>query len=279
MTAPRTAALTRALRPAPLHLPVLAAKSWQEYLDAHDGDAERAGKAARADVAAREGQNSAARRFVDAYKGVIEGLGLPGNPEDAVSAAEQAAAAVKKLKDTAGSSDASSKALEAAHAALRELGIDPEKIPEGVAAAQAKFAKGETADKLQRQVEYGKAAQALGFDGAKLLHQLRDEAGIPELRKQKVKVVQNGVETEQEQDVWGIATRDDKGTETAFTPLAEHAGVKGWEASLKAPSTPAGPAAPVITTPTLVSQPATPAPVVSGAVKLDLGGLSTGNAV
>lgn len=277
MTAPRTAALTRALRPATvaLHLPVLAARTWQEYLDAHDGDAERAGKAARADVADRERQNSAARRFVDAYKPLIQHLKLPESPEDADAVSTQALTTVKGLQTAAGSSSEASKALEAAHAALKKLGIDPEKITEGVAAAEAKFARATKADELEREVTFGKAAAALKFDAAKLTRILRHEQGVPELRKVKVSVLKDGVTTEEDREVWGIPTRDAQGQET-FTALTEHPDVKGFESSLKvtgdasaAPDVNAG--MPVITT----GGPSTPPPA-GATFKFD-GGLSTGN--
>lgn len=271
MTATRTLTLA-------LHLPAAAAKTWQEYLDAHDGDAEKAGKAARADVASRETQNSAARRFVDAYKPLIEHLKLSTSPDDAESASAQALASVKKLQTDAGTSTDASKALEAAHAALREIGIDPADLKGGIEGAKAKFAQAEKAGKLERAAEYSKAAKALEFDADKLAHQLRDEPGVPELRKTKVKVRDaNGTETEQEQDVWGVATRDAQGTETAFTPLAEHASVKGFEAALKIASTPTPAPAPRVIN--LPGQPPAPAPSAGG-VKLDLsGGIGTGNAV
>lgn len=263
---------------ARLHLPILAARTWQEYLDAHDGDADRAGRAARGDVAERERQNSAARRFVDAYRPLIQHLKLPENPDDAEAAGAQALTAAKKLEADAGSSGDATKQLEAAHAALRELGIDPAKLKEGVEGAKAKFANAEKAGKLERESSYGKAAKALGYDEAKLMHQLRDEAGVPEQRKVKVKVRDAlGQESEQEQDVWGIPSRDAQGKETAFTPLADHASVKGFEAALKVASDPGTPAP--IPAPRLPTQPAAPAPAVGG-MKLDLGGgLSTGNAV
>lgn len=266
-----------------LHLPILSAKSWQEYLDANDGDADRAGRAARGDVADRERQNSAARRFVDAYKPLIQHLKLSESPDDAESAGAQAVNTVKQLQTAAGSSGDATKQLEAAHNALKELGIDPAKLKEGVEGAKAKFAEAGEAGKLRRTAEFGKAAKALGFDEAKLAHQLRDETALPEQRKVKVKVRDaQGVETEQEQDVWGLPTLQD-GKETAFTPIADHAGVKGFEASLKAAATtPASgitpPAVPATATFTLPTQPAAPAPAPGGA-KLDLGGLSTGNAV
>ncbi len=276
MTAPRTAALTRALRPAPvaLHLPVLAARTWQEYLDAHDGDAERAGKAARADVADRERQNSAARRFVDAYKPLIQHLKLPESPEDADAVSTQALTTVKGLQSAAGSSSDASKALEAAHAALKKLGIDPEKITEGVAAAEAKFARATKADELEREVTFGKAAAALKFDAAKLTRILRDEKGVPELRKVKVSVVKDGATTEEDRDVWGIPTLDAQGKET-FTALAEHPDVKGFESALRIESAPATVDAnagmPVIST----GGASTPPPA-GATFKLD-GGLNTGN--
>lgn len=241
------------------HLARCAAKTWQEYLDAHDGDAARAGQAARNDVANREGQNSAARRFQQAYASIVKALGLPDAPDDAEAASAQAGEVVRKLQADAGSSSEAGKQLAAAHKALTDLGIDPAKPADGVAAAQAKFARAGDADRLDREVAYGKAADALGFDGAKLARQLRDEAGLPELRKEKVKVKDAaGNETEQEQEVWGVAVRDAQGKETGFTHLAQHPDVKGWEAALKKGDAAAPAAAIAPVTPVFVSQPTNP---------------------
>lgn len=264
--------------PRRLHLPILSAKTWQEYLDANDGDADRAGRAARGDVADRERQNSAARRFVDAYKPLIQHLKLAESPDDAESAGAQAMAAVRQLQTDAGSSGDAAKRLEAAEGALKELGIDLADLKGGVTSAKAKFAEAGEAGKLRRAAEFGKAAKALGFDEVKLAHQLRDEASLPEQRKVKVKVRDaQGTETEQEQDVWGIPTFEN-GKETAFTPIADHQGVKGFEAALKAATDPTPVPAP--RAPALPGQPPAPAPAPAGGMKLDLGtGLGTGNAL
>lgn len=254
----------------PIHLARCAAKTWQEYLDAHDGDAARAGQAARNDVANREGQNSAARRFQQAYGPIVKTLGLPEAPDDTEAAGTQAGEAVRKLQADAGASGDTAKQLAAAHKALADLGIDPAKLADGVAAAQAKFARAGDADKLDREVAYSKAAEALGFDGTKLARQLRDEASLPELRKEKVKVKDAaGNETEQEQEVWGVAVKDAQGKETGFTHLAEHPDVKGWEAALKKTDSAPAPAPAVVTpaTPLFVSQPTTP-PTTQATVQL-----------
>ncbi|WP_155300950.1 hypothetical protein [Deinococcus kurensis] len=262
--------------PARLHLPRAAAKSWDDYLAAADGDAEKAGKAARADVVERERQNSAARRFKDAYEPIVKALGLPESVDaddvDATRSRAQQAVTDLQGKSTAGT-DAGKK-LEAAHAALKKLGIDPEKLTEGVAAAEAKFAQADKASTLEREVAFGKAAQALGFDSAKLARALRDEQGLPTLGKVKVKVTENGTEVEREQDAWGYARQDEQGQAT-FTPLSEHPDVKGWEASLKAAASGSGPSPDVITTPTLINQPATasgaPALTIQTAVPMGAG--------
>lgn len=258
-----------------LHLPILAAKSWQEYLDANDGDAERAGKAARADVAERERQNSAARRFVDAYKPLIQHLKLPESPDDAEAVGAQAITTVKQLQSDAGSSSDATKKLEAAHAALKKLGIDPDKMSEGVAAAEAKFARAGKADELERENTFSKAATALKFDATKLARVLRDERGLPELRKVKVKVVKDGAEAEEERDVWGIPALDADGKETGFVALSEHPDVKGFESSLRV----AGEAAPAVVMPSMpaIATAGASAPPPAGAVFKLEGGLNTGN--
>lgn len=244
---------------ARLHLPVLAARTWQEYLDAHEGDAERAGRAARADVAERERQNSAARRFVDAYRPLVQHLQLPESPEDAESVSSQALAAVKKLQADAGSSGDAAQRVTEYEAALRELGIDPAKLKDGITSAKAKFARAGDADKLEREAKFAQAAEKLGFDPKKLQHQLRDETGLPEERKVKVKVRgADGNETEQEQELWGLPVRDASGKETGFRPLTEHEGVKGFEAALKREGAAATPDVRLPTTPRFVPQPATP---------------------
>lgn len=258
-----------------VHLPILAARTWQEYLDANEGDADRAGRAARADVAERERQNSAARRFVDAYKPLIQHLKLVDNPDDAEAASAQAIAAVKQLQTDAGSSGDATKKLEAAHAALKKLGIDPDKISEGVASAEAKFARATKADELERENTYSKAATALKFDATKLARVLRDETGLPELRKVKVSVVKDGVTTEEERDVWGIASRDAQGKETAFVSIADHPDVKGFESSLKV----AGDTTTVDTNagmPVVTTAGASAAPPAGATFKLE-GGMNTGN--
>lgn len=261
--------------PLRIHLPRAAAKTWEEYLAAHDGDAEKAGKAARADVAAREAQNSAARRFVDAYGSTIEALGLPAKPDDVGDAQAQASAALTKLQASESTSSEAAKQAAAYADALTQLGIDPAKLKDGIDAAKAKFAQADKAGTLEREVAFGKAAQALGFDAAKFARALRDEQGLPELRKVKVKTVgPDGAEVEQEQDVWGIPARDASGTETGFTALTEHADVKGWETSLKAASAPAAAPAPAPATPVLISQPATNGPA-GNAISL-AGGLPAG---
>lgn len=258
-----------------IHLPILAARTWQEYLDAHEGDAERAGRAARADVAERERQNSAARRFVDAYKPLIQHLKLPENPDDADATSSQALTTVKQLQTDAGSSSDASKQLEAAHAALKKLGIDPAKMGEGVAAAEAKFARAATADTLERENSFSKAASALKFDPAKLTRVLRDEANLPELRKVKVQVTKDGTTTEEEREVWGIPSRDAQGKETGFVSIADHPDVKGFEASLKVAGEPitvdTNAGMPVVTT-----AGASAAPPAGAVFKLE-GGLNTGN--
>ncbi|WP_135227535.1 hypothetical protein [Deinococcus fonticola] len=213
-----------------IHLPILSARTWQEYLDANDGDAERAGKAARADVADREKQNASVRRFHRVYAKIITDLGLELDPNDEDAAADAAKAAIAKLKSDAGSSDTVSKQLAKAQEALKKLGIDPEKPEDGVKAAEAKFARAATADTLERENAFGKAAAALKFDPGKLAKVLRDEQGVPELRKVKSK---NDKGEDVEQDVWGIPARDEKGTETGFTPLSDHPDVKGFEAALR----------------------------------------------
>lgn len=256
------------------HLPILAARTWQEYLDAHDGDAERAGKAARADVAERERQNSAARRFVDAYKPLIQQLKLPDNPDDAEAASAQALTTVKQLQADAGSSSDASKQLEAAHAALKDLGIDPAKLKEGVDAVKVKFTQAEEAATLRRENAYGKAASALKFDPAKLARILRDEDGMPEQRKVKVQVTKDGQTTEEERDVWGIAGKDAQGKDT-FTALTDHPDVKGFESSLRVTSEPTvtdtNAGMPVLNT----AGPSAPPP--AGAVFKLEGGLNTGS--
>src|SRR5689334_779602 len=53
------------------------AQTVQKYLDAHDGDAEKALAAAVADVGKRENQNTSARAFKRAYSPLVESLKLP----------------------------------------------------------------------------------------------------------------------------------------------------------------------------------------------------------
>ncbi|EYB67029.1 hypothetical protein DEIPH_ctg052orf0025 [Deinococcus phoenicis] len=259
-----------------VHLATAAAKTWDEYLSDSDGDAAAAGKKARADLVERERQNSAARRFKQAYEGLVKKLNLSTDPEDAEAAASEANTAVNTLQTQAGSSGDAAKQLEAAQAALRDLGIDPAKLKEGVEAAKLKFSEADKAGKLEREVAYGKAAGALGFDSDRLQRVLRDERGLPELRKVKVKVkAEGGTESEQEQEVWGIAARDDKGTETGFTALADHADVKGFEAALKKADGPAPVTPSVPTTPVFVSQPATTSNV-QPTLKVDAGAIAVG---
>ena len=68
-------------------------KSVQQYLDAHEGNAEEALRAAVRDVAQRESQNTAARAFKRAYTPLVESLELPADVDTDSEQEAQALAA------------------------------------------------------------------------------------------------------------------------------------------------------------------------------------------
>lgn len=212
-----------------LALHLFAAKSVQDYLDAHDGDAAKALAAAQRDVAHREGQNSSARAFVRAYTKLVETLKLPTSPDDADAASDAALSAVRTLSEAGASSSQIT-------AALTKLGLDPTKLEEQVAALKAQAEQGAEGLKLKRELAYRDAADALGYDASKLTKILRDEQGLPEKRTVKTTVDGKEVST----DTWGFPSADGK----TFTSLTDHADVKGFEAALKKEAAPAAPPAP-----------------------------------
>lgn len=204
-----------------LHLAL--AKSVAEYLSEAGDDKDKALEAARRDVVQREGQNSKARAFQRSYSKLIEKLKLPVDPEDPDAASDAALEAIKGMSD-AGANSAQ------ILAALKKAGLDPAKIEEQVQALRTEAAQGAEGVKLKRELAYRDAADALGYDAGKLTKILRDEQGLPEKRTVTTK---NEAGEEVKTDTWGIPSIDAAGKETGFTALAQHADVKGFEASLK----------------------------------------------
>ena len=199
------------------------AKSVQDYLDAHDGDASKALATAQRDVAHREGQNSSARSFQRAYTKLVETLKLPTSPDDAEAASDAALAAAKAMSEAGASSAQMSKALS-------KLGLDPAKLEEQIGALKTEAEQGAEGVKLRRELAYRDAADALGYDAGKLVKVLRDEQGLPIKRTVKT-TAEDG--TESETETWGIPSIDAAGKETGFTALTAHPDVKGFEAALK----------------------------------------------
>jgi hypothetical protein len=200
-------------------------KTVQQYLDAADGDATVALANARADVAAREKQNAAARRFRRAMEPLVGALDIDAElDEDTLAATARAAAerftaqkdAAEQLKSTAEQVKQGAAAIKA----MEALGVtaDFEAAVEGLTARLA--AAGE-ADKLKRQIALTSAASDLGFDADKLTRILRDEAAAPVKRKVKGA---DGTEAEQ----WVIP-----GDGEAFTVLTDHADVAAFGSALK----------------------------------------------
>lgn len=202
---------------------IALARSVQEYLDANDGDAAKALTAAQRDVTQREGQNSSARAFQRAYTKLVETLKLPASPEDADAASDAALTAVRSLSEAGATSTQIT-------AALKKAGLDPLKIEEQVKALRTEAEQGAEGVKLKRELAYRDAADALGYDAAKLTKILRDEQGLPVKRTSKV-TAEDG--TESETETWGIPSIDAAGKETGFTALTAHPDVKPFEASLK----------------------------------------------
>lgn len=199
------------------------AKSTQEYLDAHDGDAQKALAAAQRDVAHREGQNSSARSFQRAYTKLVETLKLPTSPDDTDAASDAALSAVKAMGEAGASSAQISKALG-------KLGLDPSRLEEQVGALKTQAEQGAEGVKLRRELAYRDAADALGYDAGRLVKVLRDEQGLPVKRSVKT-TAEDG--TESETETWGIPSVDAAGKETSFTALTAHPDVRGFEAALK----------------------------------------------
>ncbi len=205
----------------PLHLAL--AKSTQDYLDAHDGDAQKALAAAQRDVAHREGQNSSARSFQRAYTKLVETLKLPVSPDDTDAASDAALSAVRNMGEAGASSAQIGKALS-------KLGLDPAKLEEQIGALRTQAEQGAEGVKLRRELAYRDAADALGYDAGKLVKVLRDEQGLPVKRSVKT-TAEDGKESETE--TWGIPALDAAGKETGFVSLSAHPDVKGFEAALK----------------------------------------------
>ncbi|GGR31408.1 hypothetical protein [Deinococcus ruber] len=232
-----------------LHLHLALAKTVQEYLDAHDGDAQKALAAAQRDVAHREGQNSAARGFQRAYTKLVEALKLPVNPDDDAAASDAALAAIKGMSDAGASQTQINKVLT-------KLGLDPSKLEEQITALKTEAAQGAEGVKLKRELAYRDAADALGYDAGKLTKILRDEQSLPVKRSVTVK---NEAGEDSTNEVWGIPSIDATGKETGFTALNQHPDVKGFEASLKKVTDQTQQPAPQVLGQTLFTTPSLPA--------------------
>ena len=243
-----------------LHLAL--AKSVQAYLDENNGDAQAALTAAQRDVTQREGQNSSARSFQRAYTKLVETLKLSPAPEDAEAASDAALAAVRTMSE-AGASSAQ------IAAALKKLDLDPAKLAEQVTELRAQAANGAEATTLRRGLAFRDAADGLGYDAAKLAKVLRDEQGLPEKRSLKATVDGKEVST----DTWGIPSRDAAGKETGFTPLTEHAEVRGFEAALKRAPESGQPQTPPAYQPPAMPQQRQGTPLPAGAQPLDAGAI------
>jgi len=69
-------------------------KTWQDYLDEHDGDATKAGEAAARDVAARQGENATARAFHRTFAPILKELNIPATDDGAATLHERVDAAL-----------------------------------------------------------------------------------------------------------------------------------------------------------------------------------------
>lgn len=197
------------------------ARNYQQYLDAHEGNAEEALRAAVRDVAQRESQNTAARAFKRAYAPLVESLKLPVDVDTDTEQEAQTLAA--RALDGLSKDGAAQTLADVYAAALKAAGIDPDalldrlqKLPEGAsgderAAAIAEHVKpvkdaAGRALELERKVSITEAAQALGKPADALAEILEGKT----LEKRTVKGADGG-----ESEQWGILQGD------TFRPLSE----------------------------------------------------------
>lgn len=197
------------------------AKSWNQYLEAHEGDAEAAGKAAVADIAKRENQNTAARAFKRAYTPLVESLKLPADVDtDSEGEAQTLAARALEGVSKPGKDEDAEATIDALTALIEtyaeKTGIDLSAVLDGLpdnADDEAVNARIDEAFKplssLQSDAYNGKLAQAataLGKPADALAEILEGKT----LEKRTVKAA-DGTESEQ----WGIPTGD------TFKPLSD----------------------------------------------------------
>lgn len=183
-------------------------RSVQQYLDAHEGNAEEALKAAVRDVAQRESQNTAARAFRRAYQPLIEALKLPADV-DTDSEQEAQTLAARTLESLSQSDDSEDDAASILLAELVDrlkLDLAPlEELADNATDAQVSAAldlalKPVTeplgrVQTLEREQAVNKAAQAAGVPADALAEFLGDR--VPVSRKVKG---EDGTET----DVYGL---------------------------------------------------------------------------
>lgn len=195
------------------------AKPWTQYLAENENDPERAGRAAAADVADREGENATTRRFKRVYEGLVRAMGLTATPSE-----REEAEVLSRAQELGNAYTQQSNRLPILTKALAELGLPTDADePTLTTAAKGLKAKAEEAGQvadLRRKDAARDAADALNWDAAGLL-EILPPGTVPE--KVTVKV------EDKDQEVWAIKV-DDK-----HIPLTER--FQRWEPALKRTTT------------------------------------------